>query len=86
MADLTNPRLIYLKGFLFFVGGILSASVLILENPTLKTALLVALTVWCFARCYYFAFYVIQHYVDPGYRFSGLWSFFRYIVRRRQPK
>jgi len=27
---------------------------------------------------YYFAFYVIQHYVDPAYRFSGLWSFVCY--------
>jgi hypothetical protein len=29
-----------------------------------------------FCRFYYFAFYVIEHYVDPGYRFSGLGSSF----------
>ena len=44
-----------------------------------------ALTAWCFARCYYFAFYVIEHYMDPGFHFSGLWSFFRYLVKRRPP-
>jgi hypothetical protein len=59
MRDLTNAKLIYFKGFLFLLTGILSATVLVLENPTLKTGLLVALTAWCFARCYYFAFYVI---------------------------
>jgi hypothetical protein len=82
MADLTNPKLIYLKGFLFLFAGIVSAGLLVLENPTLKTGLLVALTAWCFARCYYFAFYVIQHYVDPSYRFSGLWSFVSYLTGR----
>jgi hypothetical protein len=35
------------------------------------------------APAYYFAFYVIEHYVDPGYRFAGLWSFVRYVLRKR---
>ena len=82
MTDLTNPRLIYFKVFLFLFGGLLSAVLLIAQTPTLKTALLVSVTAWCFCRFYYFAFYVIQHYVDPGYRFAGLWSFVRYLVRR----
>ena len=85
MADLTNPRLIYFKGFLFLFAGLLASLILILETPRLKTALLLALAVWCFARFYYFAFYVIEHYVDPGYRFAGLWSFVRYLVRRKGP-
>jgi len=28
------------------------------------------------------AFYVVPHDVDPGYRFAGLWSFVRYVIRR----
>jgi hypothetical protein len=44
---------------------------------------LLAITIWCFCRSYYFAFYVIEHYVDPGYRFSGLGSFLRYFLSRR---
>jgi len=83
MKDLTNPRLIKLKGVLFLILGIASALLLILEHPTLKMGLLLALTIWCFCRVYYFAFYVIEHYVDPGYRFSGLWSFARYLFARR---
>jgi len=79
MSDLTNPRLIYLKGFLFLLGGCLATGFLIVENPTIKSAFLIAMAVWCFARFYYFAFYVIEHYCDPGYRFAGLWAFARYV-------
>lgn len=85
MKDLSNPFLIKLKGLLFLLIGILSALLLILEQPTLKVAVLLAIAVWCFCRFYYFAFYVIEHYVDPGYRFSGLWSFARYLVQKRSP-
>ncbi len=38
--------------------------------------------VWAFCRAYYFAFYVIEHHVDPGYRFSGLISFVAYALRK----
>jgi hypothetical protein len=84
MTDLTSPTWIKFKGILFLVVGILSSILLILDQPTLKAAALLATSIWCFCRFYYFAFYVIQHYVDPGYRFSGLWAFARYLVRRRQ--
>jgi len=82
MADIRDPRLIYAKGFMFLFGGLLAALLLILEHPSFKVLLLVVICVWCFARFYYFAFYVIEHYVDPGYRFAGLWSFFRYLVSK----
>jgi hypothetical protein len=85
VGDITNPKLIYAKGFLFLFAGVLAAALLIADHPTLTTAVLLAIAVWCFARFYYFAFYVIQHYVDPGYRFAGLWSFARYLLRKRRP-
>jgi hypothetical protein len=81
MPDITNPTLIYVKGFLFLLAGFLASALLVLEQPTLKVVFLLAVAVWCFARFYYFAFYVIEHYVDPGYRFSGLCSFVRYLLR-----
>jgi len=84
MRDLTNPFWIKLKGFLFLGLGIVSSLLLILEAPTLRVAGLLALAVWCFCRFYYFAFYVIQHYVDPAYRFSGLWSFVSYWWGKRR--
>ena len=80
--DLTNPRIIYLKGFLFLFAGLIAAAAILIEIRSLKIALLLAIAIWCFARAYYFAFYVIQHYVDPAYRFAGLWSFFKYVMGR----
>ena len=74
MKDLTDPRWIKVKGILFLAVGVLASALLIFEAPTLKVAALLAISVWCFCRAYYFAFYVIEKYVDPGYRFSGLWS------------
>jgi hypothetical protein len=82
--DITNVRLLYLKGGLFVVGGALASAGLLLECPSVKVAILLAVAVWCFARAYYFAFYVVQHYADPAYRFAGLASFARYLITRRR--
>lgn len=90
MGDLKSSSMIKLKGILFLVLGLASSVLLLFEAPTLKTAALLAISVWSFCRFYYFAFYVIERYVDPGYRFSGLISFARYLIgasaeRRRSP-
>jgi hypothetical protein len=59
----------------------------------LKSASAIWLKGWLFlflgiasaaCRAYYFAFYVIQHYVDDGYKFSGLISFCRYLLARKR--
>jgi hypothetical protein len=84
MRDITNPKLIYAKGLLFLVLGLLASGGLVYLHPEWITLALLATAVWAFARFYYFAFYVIQHYVDPSYRFAGLWSFALYLCRRRK--
>jgi hypothetical protein len=84
MTDITQPRILYLKAGLFVLAGLLAAGHVLLECPRIKVAVLLGVTVWCFARAYYFAFYVVQHYADPGYRFAGLTSFARYVVRGRR--
>jgi hypothetical protein len=81
--DIKNPKLLYLKGGLFVVAGLLASVGILLLAPSLRIAALLAIAIWCFARAYYFAFYVIEHYVDPAYRFAGLWSFVRFTVKRR---
>lgn len=86
MKDLNHPGLIKLKGILFLLIGVISAMLLILENPSLKVGVLLAISVWCFCRFYYFTFYVIEHYVDPNFRFSGLWSFAIYMMKKPSPK
>src|SRR6266705_1907813 len=83
MKELTNAGWIKLKGFLFLIIGFAAALLLVLEHPALKTIILLVISIWCFCRFYFFAFYVIQHYVDDQYRFSGLWSFIRYLWQRR---
>ena len=84
MKDLTNPFWIKFKGALFLFLGLMAATLLIIDNPTLKDAGLLLLAIWCFCRAYYFAFYVIEHYVDPGYKFSGLGSFLKYLLSQRR--
>ncbi|MGV3722050.1 MAG: hypothetical protein ACO1SX_14160 [Actinomycetota bacterium] len=82
MGDITSHKLIIAKGFLFLLAGFLAAAALLLEHPTLKVAFLLCLAVWCFARFYYFAFYVIEHYVDSSHKFAGLGPFALYMLRR----
>ena len=83
LGDLKNSRIIIAKGFLFLVTGSIAVGLLIVDHPDVRTGLLLLITVWSFCRFYYFAFYVIQHYVDPTYHFSGLTSFVRYLWHRR---
>lgn len=83
MGDLKKRWLICLKGWLFLLCGATAAALLILQAPNLQTVSLLGIAIWCFCRFYYFAFYVVQHYVDDTYRFRGLIDFFRYLIRPR---
>ena len=82
MKDLSNPFWIKLKGVLFLLIGIVAALLVFLDNPKWQTAVLLALGIWSFCRFYYFAFYVIEKYVNPDYKFSGPISFVKYLLRR----
>jgi hypothetical protein len=80
--DLVNPKWMYLKAVLFVLIGCCCFTLAIVDNPSLKNALLLILMVWAFSRAYYFAFYVIEKYIDAEYKFSGLISFLRYIIKK----
>ena len=82
MKDITSAKWIKVKGILFLLLGVVAAVMVFMENPSWKIALLLTLAIWCFCRFYYFAFYVIEKYVDPDYKFSGLWSFACYLTRK----
>jgi uncharacterized membrane protein len=84
MKDLTSPFWIKVKGLLFLLIGAVAAAMLFIDNPKWQTAVLLALMGWGFCRFYYFAFYVIEKYVDSNYKFSGLISFVRYLAQRRK--
>ena len=82
MGDIKKVWLLYLKGFLLFLTGFISSLLLVLLNLNFKTIVLLLLAIWGFCRAYYFAFYVIQYYVDPNYKFSGLIDFAKYSLRK----
>ena len=82
-SDLKSHQAIIVKGFLFLALGLLSASMLLAFAPDWKVGLLLAISIWAFCRFYYFAFYVIEHYVDHEYKFAGLISFLRYLRQRK---
>lgn len=85
MTNLTDPRWIWFKGGLFVVTGVLASLVLIANSPSLQTIVLLAVAIWSFCRAYYFAFYVIERYVDPKFSFSGLLHFVRYALLGYSP-
>jgi hypothetical protein len=85
MRDLTSRGWIVAKGVLFFALGLISAAtLLLLADSKWKQAALLAVTVWACCRFYYFLFYVIERYVDPSFRFRGIWSSVLYFVRNRR--
>ncbi len=84
MKDLTSPKLMWLKASLFVVIGLASAGMLLIQTPTFKTGLLLVLAIRAFCRAYYFAFYVLERYVDPHFRFAGLWSLVEYMLKNRR--
>jgi len=86
MKDLANPFWINLKGVLFLFLGILAAALLFFERPTLRVAALLVIAIWSFCRFYYFAFYVLERYVDPSFRFSGLLALARHLIATRSRK
>ncbi len=85
MPDLTSPTLLWVKFVLFLLVGALAAGLALFLFPDVKLALLMTIAIWAFARAYYFAFYVIEHYVDPSFKFAGLVDFVRYALRKRRP-
>ena len=85
MSDLKSKRLIIVKGWLFLLTGLLAGGLLLFENLSWRNGLLMAICVWSFCRFYYFAFYVIEHYVDDQFKYAGLWDFLKSsFVRNRE--
>lgn len=86
--DLTSPRAIHAKGLLFVVLGLLSATLLLIQLPTLKTAVLLGLTVWAFCRFYYYLFYVLDRYLGREKKFAGVLDALRFLLfdKPRPPK
>ncbi len=74
----------WIKAALFLVIAAVSCALILVELPDWRVAALLALAIWASCRAYYFAFYVIEKYVDPSFRFSGLFSVVRYLLGGRR--
>jgi hypothetical protein len=83
-ADLQRPWLIHAKAVLFVVIGAMSAILLLLQLPTLKTAALLALAIWASCRFYYYLFYVLDRYLGREQKFSGVFDALWFLLRRRK--
>ncbi|MGH7133798.1 MAG: hypothetical protein ACREJO_17860 [Phycisphaerales bacterium] len=90
-SDITDPRLLVLKGVLFVVLGVTASGMLIAafalreQGVTLAwwcVLVLHGLAVWAWCRAYYFAFYVIERYLPPACRNAGLVAAVRAVMRR----
>lgn len=86
MRDLSSKGLIVAKGLTFLALAGVTATLLLLEAPSLRVAALIAILVWAACRFYYFLFYGLQHYVDPGLRYAGLLALLGRIRRTRRAR
>jgi len=81
--DIKNPALLKVKGLLFLLLGLLAVALLILESPDWRTVGLIVIVIWAFSRFYYFAFYVLHHYADKNFKYTGLIDLVRYLLGKR---
>lgn len=77
-------RWIFVKAGLFVLLAVLAGGILVLQHPTWTTAGCALVLGWASARAYYFAFHVVQHWVDPEFRFRGLVEFAAWWRARRR--
>lgn len=84
MRELTSSKAIIAKGLMFLVLGCMTSCLLGWWSGSWSIMRLHFISIWAFCRFYYFAFYVIEHYVDGTYRFDGLYAFAWYLWRRRR--
>ena len=84
MTDLKSKKWIVTKGVMFAGIALATATLILIEMPSLRLAVLLALLVWASCRFYYFLFYVLEHYVDRTMRYAGLFDLLMGMKQRRE--
>lgn len=84
--DLQRPSSMILKAAMFLAITTLVGIAIAFDPPTSRVLSLAmyAVGVWAAARAYYFAFYVIERYCDPTFKYAGVWSAIMWVVRHRR--
>ena len=54
--------------------------------PRIEILVLLVIAIWSGCRFYYFAFYVIEKYIDAEQKFDGLYATFIYLIQRGRLK
>jgi hypothetical protein len=72
MRELKSKGWIVAKGIMFLVISAVTATLILAETQSVRVTVLLAILVWSACRFYYFLFYVLEHYVDPKLKYSGL--------------
>jgi len=85
LGDIKSPALLHAKGALFVLLGLCSAGLLFAQVPTLKTAVLIGLTIWSFCRFYYYLFYVLERYLGREKRFAGFFDAVKFLLSKPGP-
>lgn len=78
--DIKSPRLLKIKGVLFLMLGLIAMAFILVQSPEWNTFVLLMIVIWAFSRFYYFAFYVLHHYADKNFKYSGLLDLARYLI------
>ena len=86
MSNIQDPRLLWLKGGLFVLLGLISLGLVVLLSGNFFVVLATLIAIWAFCRAYYFAFYVVERYIDRRYRFAGLTSVLNYWLSTKLPR
>lgn len=81
--DLRDAKWMYFKAFLFGIIGVVCVVALLIEYSNWHDATLLLLAIWAFCRLYYFAFYVVEKYIDDSFKFAGLGSVLLYLWKRK---
>lgn len=82
-GDIKSARLIHLKGWLFLVLALIAGIALVLPVFSWQNLVLLLICVWAGCRWYYYLFYVIEHYIDPGFKFSSILDALRYLLKTK---
>lgn len=82
IKDLKRIELIYAKAVMFLLIILMAVYLNLFSDVYSIRVFSVVVLIWSSARLYYFLFYVIEHYIDSEFKYSGLWAALLYLVRR----
>ena len=82
MPDIQSKRLIVVKGLLFLIVVVGASVGIICYSTRLAVIGLVLILIWASARFYYFLFYVLEKYVDPNLKYTGIFDMIKALRNR----